>query len=175
MTFDRSLATIAAVEMLLADAGFQALIGTDVGADEPGGLYESGWVFPGVSSTGRPLRDPTGQGTSAVTLDMWGDTWSPPNAHNTLEFPTLRAIVWSDPTRPTDDNGLIAVRDAEARCGRVKSEISRVLNDTLGVNHDWPNGVRVGSCILGTETPLRDVPPYDGLVAGELRFHVEAA
>jgi hypothetical protein len=175
----RTEVTLAARALLLADTNFSNLIGTDVGSDPSHGAayadqtYADGWVFIGVNQDGRPVRDPTGTGTSAVTLDMYGAPWGPPNQHNTAEFPVLRVIVWSDPTRPTDENGLMAVRDAEDRCNRVRAAIRAVLHDPLNDHHDWGNGVLVGSCLLGSELPLRDVPPYDGLVSGELRFNLE--
>jgi hypothetical protein len=164
---------------LLADTGFNALIGKDVGSDlthgdaYPQQTYPDGWVFIGVGGDGRPVRDPTGTGTSAVTLDTYGAPWGSPNQHNTAEFPVLRVIVWSDPTRPIGDPGMIAVRDAEDRCNRVRRVIRAVLNDPGNEHHDWGAGVVVTSCLLGTEVALRDVAPYDGVVAGELRFNVE--
>jgi len=177
MAFDRTTGMLAARAHLLADPRFSKFLGTDVGTDlshgaaYPDQLWQDGWVFPGLTSDGRPLRDPSGTGTSAVTLDLYGAPWSASNLHNTLTFPVLRIIVWSDPTRPTDANDLIAVQDAEARCMRVRGAIEDVFHD-VGHQIRWP--VPIASCLLGSELPIRDISPYDGMVAGEVRFHLEA-
>lgn len=176
----RTELTVAAREYLIADPRFAALLGTDVGTDVTHGkayaeqTYADGWVLVGLGQDGRPVRDPSGTGTSAVSLDMYGAPWGPPNPHNTAEFPVLRVIVWSDPTRmdPTTGGGLFTVHDAEDRCMRVRKVIRDVFHDPLNVVHSW-NGVPIISCLLGSELALRDVPPYDGLVAGELRFNLE--
>lgn len=174
----RTAVAVQAKVRLLADPAFARLIGIDVGTDPTHGAaypqtYPDGWVFIGVNQDGRPVRDPTGTGTSAVTLDTYSAPWASPNQHNTAEFPTLRVIVWSDPTRPPDDPGMIAVRDAEDRCHRVRRAIRDLFHDPGNVHHDWGGGVYVVSCLLGSEIALRDVAPYDGVVAGELRFNLE--
>lgn len=174
----RTAIALAAKGRLLADTRFSTLIGNLVGSDlthgaaYPDQLYTSGWVFVGLTRDSRPFRDPSSTGTSSVTVDTYGAPWASPNQHNTAEFPSLRVIVWSDPTRPTAQNGLVAIHDAEDKCEKVKAVIKAILHDPLNVNHQWGN-LYVFSCLLGSEQPIRDVAPYDGLVAGELRFNLE--
>jgi hypothetical protein len=173
--------TLAAISRLIANPGFAALLGTDVGTDVthgkayPDQIYADGWVFVGQGQDGRPVRDPTGTGTSAVTMDMYGAPWGPPNNYNTAQFPVLRVITWSDPTRadPSTGGSLVAVHDAEDRCNRVRKAIIDTFHDPLNIVHAW-GSTQVISCVLGSKLALRDVYPYDGLVAGELRFFLEA-
>lgn len=165
----------AARRKLLAYAPFAALIGTDVGTDTgmetiyPGTPYADGWVFQGVGDDGRPQRDPTSTGTSAVCL-LVREGWTGMNMHNTARFPSLRALIFSDLTRAADDNGMIAKRDAENRCSEVARIVIDCFHDPANRDHWWPNNVYVSSCVLNGELNIRESPKGDGLVVGSLTF-----
>jgi hypothetical protein len=149
------------------------LVGPVVGADgvgtQPVGPYSDAWVFPAAEEDGRPLRAVESTGLTAVTLhvkDEWGA-----NVHNTMHFPVLTVLIFADCSR--DPEGNPTARDAELRCKAVAKVIDKTLHDPANVNHDWPLGLRVHSCLRESMgLTIMDIPNGDGAVRGQLRYDV---
>lgn len=181
---DRGQLLAACRRTLIAYPAFADLIGTDVGTDTtmssiyPDQAYADGWLMQGINQDGNPARAVQGTGTSAVTLNCRGG-WGAANDHNTARFPQLLVFVWSDLTRPNNDNGMIQARDAEQRCGRVAEAIENLFHDPanhlgfIGTPADFPpHGVFIHKSVQGMQLNITDVPNGDGVVKGEIRFNL---
>lgn len=163
----------AAYRRLTSDAGFQALVGNDVGTDSSGS-----WVFQGLDDDGRPFRDVENTSTSAVVL-MVQDAWASANRHNTALFPQLVVLIYSDLTRNPDKTPLR--RDARARCERIFRVVDRVFHDAINQSHWWPSEgaterLFIHSCLRqGGWVSITDVPLGDGVVRGSIAYEVSLA
>jgi hypothetical protein len=152
----------AARSVLLADAGFATLIGTDIGQDPAGQPYADAWISEGLDDAGMPVHDVNGTGTSALSINV-REPWATPNLYNSARFRTLQVLIYSDQTP--------GQRDASDRCERVSDAVIACLHDPGNARHWWAQ-FYVVACSLSADLSVMDVPTINGAVRGELRFDV---
>lgn len=172
---DGDLVASARVRVIQALADDQASVakaspwvGVDGQGDQPPGPYTDWWVFSGFDSEGNPFRNVEGTGLCAIVLLSRGQ-WAT-NRHNTARFPVLQVAVYADCSR--DGAGNVAARDATLRCNVVAKLLRDTFHDASNGTHDWPNGLRVHSCVLQNDLSVTDVPKGDGVVRGLMTFEV---
>lgn len=116
------------------------------------------WIFQNT-----PQVTVEGSGKSAVIVRQEG-SWTPPNFHNTIEFPRLVIDALSAPSLNILD--VIAARDAEERNLVILAAIRAQFHRVDGSSQIW-DGVRVLDCVALLEpAPI----PLD-IESGELKLH----
>lgn len=165
-----------AVQRLIAFEPFQELIltgvvGTDAAStDTDEAKLASAWLFQGLDDEGRPFRDPEGSGLTTVVLSGRAGEWSAPNRHNTVSFPALQALVYTDSDR--NEDGSLALRNADQKCRAVAKVLDQCFHIVRNAPQDqvWP-GMYVHSCVRSSRLSLRDVPTTQSLVVrGEMTY-----
>jgi hypothetical protein len=169
VTLDLSGDLVAAAVSKLTDAlSAKGYLGNLVGRDASGGAFSTGWVFAGFDDDGRPFRDVEGTGKAAIVMHDRNE-WAV-NPHNTARFPVLMVVVYADSSRNPD--GTMQYRDGMIRARMVNNVVNRTFHDAANVDHEWPLGVTVVSCVKADGTSFTDVPTAEGVVRALTRFEV---
>lgn len=158
-------------QKLVTSVSLASLLGVDIGQDPPGGAFSDGWVFLGHDDYNAPERDVQNTGKAAVVLSM-RRPWGSPNLHNNQRFRRLNFTIVADMSRGVD-NTLTYRKDAEYRLDRIATAIASEFHDAINDDHNWPNGVFIGSCLLYNDFVISDVLNQDGLISGDMDFALE--
>ncbi len=175
ITVPLNLAT-AAVRLIKADPYFESLVFESfIGSDyddgaSPQDRLAAAWLFQGLNEEGRPFRDPEGSSRAAVVVSQRSE-WSAPNQHNTLGFPRLQILVYSDSTRLED--GSAPVLDALDRGEVIMRFMHRLFHRPQNDVHYWDT-LPIVSSLGGSLLDVRDVPGTQGAtVRLERTYNVE--
>lgn len=148
----------AARQHLMSSEELLALLGSGRGFDR--------WLFIGPFEQSNPYVQMDGTQQAAIVLSE-GRSWATPNAHNTMQFPTLQVRVYVDPVRDSAGNALTA--DLKPRFVPIHNEVTRLLHRPQGDVEMWGD-VRTLGCQQLTSWSYMKFADTDGTAFSTAMF-----